>query len=57
MIKAITSKKARAINEKLGLSFEDEDGHRTYWAAEEDESEIYSFDSKIKRDEFINRHN
>ena len=51
MLKAITAKEAKKINERLGLSWED--GQKTYWAYDDEADEIYDFDSKKERDEFI----
>ena len=51
--KAITSKQAYKLMEKFGLCFSD-DG-RTFYATDEEETEVWEFDSKRERDEFINR--
>ena len=51
--KAITAKQAYKLMEKLGLCFGD-DG-RTFYATDEEETEVWEFDSKRERDEFVNR--
>ena len=51
--KAITAKQASKLMEKLGLCFGD-DG-RTFYATDEAETEVWEFDSKRERDEFVNR--
>lgn len=51
--KKITAKQAVKINEKLGLETCENDGQRTYWACDEDETEIYMFDSIAERAEFL----
>ena len=53
MFKKITAKEAKRINEKLGLETWEEDGQKTYWAVDEDETEIYMFDSIAERKEFL----
>lgn len=52
--KAITANQAYKLIAKLGLDFGD-DG-RTFYATNEEESEIWEFDSKAERDEFVNRY-
>ena len=51
--KAITAKQASKLMEKLGLCFGD-DG-RTFYATDKEETEVWEFDSKRERDEFVNR--
>lgn len=51
--KAITAKSAEKISRKLGLDYGN-DG-RTFYATNEEESEIWEFDTKSERDEFVNR--
>ena len=53
MFKKITAKEAKRINEKLGLETWEEDGQKTYWAVDEDETEIYMFDSIAERKAFL----
>lgn len=52
--KAITANQAYKLIAKLGLDFGD-DG-RTFYATNEEESEVWEFDSKAERDEFVNRY-
>ena len=49
--KAITAKYAYELIEKLGLCTGD-DG-RTFYATNEEETEVWEFDTKKERDEFI----
>ena len=51
--KKITAKQAKVINERLGLETFENDGQKTYWAVDEDETEIYMFDSIAERKEFL----
>ena len=53
MFKKITAKEAKRINEKLGLETWEEDGQKTYWAVDEEETEIYMFDSIAEIKEFL----
>jgi len=53
MFKAITAKEARKICEELGLSTCDNDGHKTFWAWDYEGGEIYDFDTKKERDDFL----
>lgn len=50
--KAITRKEAERISRKLGLSISENDG-RTYFLTNENESEVWEYDSKKKRDEAV----
>lgn len=52
-MKKISARQAEKIMKRLGLCFGD-DG-KTFYATNEKESEIYEFDSKKERDEFVNR--
>ena len=54
-MKKVTAREAKQINERLGLSWDD--GQTTFWAYDEDHDEIYDFDSKKERDEFVERIN
>ena len=56
-MKAITVKKADEINRKNGMETWAEDGCRTFWATNENESETWAFDSKKERDQFVAKHN
>lgn len=49
-MKKITAKQAIKIAKRLNLQIED-DG-TTFYATDEEESEIYSFDTKSERDTF-----
>ena len=51
MIK-ITAKEAQAIAKRLNLQIED-DG-LTFYATDDSKSELFSFDSKKEREDFIN---
>ena len=51
--KKITAKQAKVINERLGLETFENDGQKTYWAVDENETEIYMFDSIDERTEFL----
>ena len=52
-MKAITSKQAHQIAKKIGIEIDD-DGI-TFYATNQEETEIWSFDSKKERDVFINK--
>jgi hypothetical protein len=49
----LTAKEAQRLAEKLGLDIGD-DG-RTYYATNEEQTEIWEFDTKTERDKFINK--
>ena len=49
--KAITAKQAYKLMTELGLCFGD-DG-RTFYATDEEETEVWEFDSKRERDELL----
>ena len=51
--KAITAKSAERILRKLGIDYGN-DG-RTFYATNVEETEIWEFDNKRERDEFVNR--
>lgn len=57
MFKSITASQAKKINIKLGLSTWEEDGQKTYWATNEEETETYAFDSIRERKAFLERNN
>lgn len=50
-MKKISSKQAHIIAQRLGLDI-DGDG-TTYYATNTEETEIYSFDTKKERDDFV----
>ena len=52
-MKAITAKYAEELLRKLGNDYGG-DG-RTFYATNEEETEVWEFDSKRERDEFVNR--
>ena len=45
---AITAREAEKLTKKLGLEWGDD--QRTYYATDEDRTEIYAFDTKRERD-------
>lgn len=51
----ITAKEAYKLMDELGLGY-GMDG-RTYYATNEEHTEVWEFDTKRERDEFIRRHN
>ena len=54
---AITAKEARDINLRNGMETEENDGHRTFWATNEERTDTWLYDSKKERDEAIERNN
>ena len=52
--KAITRKEAEKICRKNGVSISESDG-RTFFLTNEDESEVWEFNSKAKRDAAVTR--
>lgn len=56
-MKAITAKQAEAINRRNGMETWEGDGHKTFWATDDEERETWLFDSKSERDEFVQRNN
>lgn len=48
-IKPITRRQAKAIGEKTGYPITEGDG-RTFYATNEEETEVWEFDSKAERD-------
>lgn len=52
-VKKISAKEAKAITLKLGLCFGD--GQVTFYATDENESEVWEFDTKQERDAFLVR--
>ena len=55
-MKRITAKQAEKIIARLGLNAGGSDDGITFYATDERESEIYSFDSKKECDDFVKRH-
>ena len=55
--KAITSKKAQEITNKTGMALCGADDGRTFYATNEEESEVWLFDTKKERDAFVDRNN
>lgn len=53
-LKAITAKEAKRINDKNGMGMPYGDG-RTFYATDENETEVWEFDSNVERDEAISR--
>jgi len=53
MKKAISPKKAYDIAKKLNIDVDDDE--ITFYATDENESEIWSFETKKERDNFINK--
>ena len=54
-VKAITAKEARALLNKLGL--EVNDSVKTFYAKSENNDGVWKFESKAKRDQFVQRLN
>lgn len=53
--KKITSKEAEKLLKRLGLGYGG-DG-TTFYAAADDETDVYEFDTKKERDDFVSKHN
>ena len=51
--KKLTAKEAHKLADKLNLDIDD-DGI-TYYATNMEETEIWSFDTRVERDKFVNR--
>ena len=54
MMKAISAREAKRIGEMTGFPISEGDG-RTYYATDEYEDEVWEFDTKKERDEFVKR--
>ncbi len=54
-IKKISAEKARKIAESIGIDISDE--QRTFYATDDGETEVWSFDTKAERDSFVSRNN
>ena len=52
-MKAITAREAERLMDELGLDY-GMDG-TTYYAVNEERTEVYDFDSRKERDEFVKR--
>lgn len=55
MIKAISAKEGYRVLKARGLDAND-DCQRTFFAIDDEAQEIYEFDTKIERDNFVRRH-
>lgn len=55
MVKAISAKEGYKILKARGLD-DNDDCQRTFFAIDDDKQEIYEFDTKIERDNFVRRH-
>lgn len=53
-MRAITAREAERIGEKTGFPPTEGDG-RTFYATDNDETELFEFDTKRERDEFVRR--
>lgn len=53
-LKAITRKQAQKIGMKSGYPITEDDG-RTFYATNEEETEVWEFDTKAKRDKACNK--
>lgn len=53
MVKIITPRKAKEIALKTGIDIDD--GQQTFFASSDDETEIFGFDTKRERDDFVNK--
>lgn len=49
----ISAKEARKLAYELGIDIDDEE--TTYYATNEERSEIWGFETKTKRDKFVDR--
>jgi len=56
-MKAITPKEAIEINKRNGMEWENEDGHKTFYATDDEETGVWDFESKSKRDAFVKKVN
>lgn len=54
--KKLTASKAKKLLRKLGLCYSGADDGQTFYATNEDETEVWEFDSKLERDAFIASH-
>lgn len=54
--KKLTAREAEKLLRKLGLCYMGADDGRSFYAANEDETEVWEFDTKRERDAFVTRH-
>lgn len=54
-IKAINAKKAQEITDKTGMALCGAEDGRTFYATNEEETEVWLFDTKKERDAFVAR--
>ena len=54
-MKAITAKKAQEITDKTGMALCGAEDGRTFYATNEEETEVWLFDTKKERDAFVAR--
>lgn len=54
-IKAINAKKAQEITDKTGMALCGAEDGRTFYATNEEETEVWLFDTKKERDSFVAR--
>ena len=52
-MKKITPKRAHEIAKEKGVDIDDD--QVTFYATDDDESEVYPFDTKKERDDFVNK--
>lgn len=55
-MKKITAIQAKKICDNLGLCFPEDDG-KTFFATNEEQTEIYDFSNKKERDKFVEKYN
>lgn len=55
-MKKLSAKQAVKLLKKLGLSYDGANDGFTFYATNECETEVWEFDSKADRDEFVNCH-
>lgn len=55
-VKAITAKQAKKLSLEIGVCFGGEMDGRTFYATNEEETELWEFDTRRERDSFIKGH-
>lgn len=55
-VKKLTAKEAVKLLRKLGLCCMGADDGKTFYATNEEETEVWEFDTKKERDAFVDRH-
>lgn len=55
-VRKLTAKEAKKLLRELGLGYMGADDGRSFYATNEDETEVWEFDTKRERDAFIARH-